>query len=117
MEFFPSILPNFLHKLGTRRCRLFHTIFWSYARHMRSLEKGQEGIGGDLETLDVRVQALQGQMGEVISVGDIEVSNITSGLGVLMEKIEDNGKSLRDMSSVIKDNIEIHTKDLKDFEI
>ena len=75
-------------------------------RDIRSLEKGQEGIGGDLETLDVRVQALQGQMGEVISLGDIEVPNITSGLGVLMEKIENNSKSLQDMSSVIKDNSE-----------
>lgn len=69
---------------------LFQSFFGSYAlgvsdmssqtfgllQDIRTLEKSNIDVGTDLETLRTRLQAIQGQLGDTIRVGNVEVPNV-----------------------------------------
>ena len=80
------------------------------------LEKGLDDVGGDLETLDVKIQSIQGQVEETIRIGGAEVPNVTSGFGELVEKIQQNEIMLREMAKSFGGSMEQIEKDQKSFE-
>ena len=86
------------------------------ARDIRALEKGLDDVGGDLETLDVRLQAVQGQVGNSIRIGEVDFPNVSSGLGDLSERISNNEKELNHLTESLQVSIADFQKSQQRFE-
>lgn len=85
-------------------------------RDIRTLEKSNVDVGTDLETLDTRFQALQGQVGETQHIGNVEVPNVNAALGVLLERISLNETALNELSGSLNEGLKSVVDDTKSFE-
>ena len=85
-------------------------------RDIRSLEKSNVDVGMDLETLDARYQALQGQVGDTLHIGSIEVPNVNAALGVLLERISMNETALNELNGSLNGGLQGVVNDTKAFE-
>lgn len=82
-------------------------------RDVRTLGKGLDDVGSDLETLDVHLQAVQGQVGETIKIGGVEVPNLSAGLGVLMERIKHNDILINQLTGELSTSLDQIVQDQK----
>lgn len=70
-------------------------------RDVRTLEKGLDDVGADLETLDVRLQSVQGQAEETIKIGGVAVPNLLAVLGLLVERVEHNDTLIDELKDAL----------------
>jgi len=80
------------------------------------MEKAHNDIGTDLETLDIRLQSVQGKLGDTIKIGNVEVPNINAGMGVLMEKILTNENAINRLADAVTETIDGVVHEAKVFE-
>ena len=85
-------------------------------RDVRTIEKVYGDIGSDLETLDIRYQSLQGKLGEIIKIGNVEVPNLNAGMGVLLERIKNNETAINNLVGSVSDGMEDIMNGTKAFE-
>lgn len=108
---FQTFFSTLVHGVSDHSAQTF-----GLARDVRALEKGFDGVGGDLETLDVRLQSVQGQVGDSIRIGGVDFPNVSAGFGDLSEKIAENEKTLSSLTESIQDSLEAVQRNQKTFE-
>ena len=108
---FQTFFSTLVHGVSEQSAQSF-----GIARDVRALEKGLDDVGVDLGTLDVRLQSVQGQVGETIRIGNLEFPNVSAGLGELEEKISPNERTLNSLSESLGTSLEEVEKNQKSFE-